>query len=116
VNPSEFEIIDRFFTRRLTAPARGVSLGIGDDAAILRVPQGCELVAAVDTIVEGRHFLTSTSPRSIAHRALAVNLSDFAAMGATPAWALLALTLPDAEEQWLSARASGRGGRRARQR
>jgi len=107
VSPSEFEIIDRYFTRRSTLPAHGVSLGIGDDAAILRVPPECELVAAVDTIVQGRHFLASTQPRSIAHRALAVNLSDLAAMGATPAWALLALTLPVAEEHWLSSFAEG---------
>ena len=104
---TEFEIIDRFFARRRSQPARGVSLGIGDDAAILRVPPGRELIAAIDSIVEGRHFLPWTTPRSIAHRALAVNLSDLAAMGATPAWALLALTLPSVDATWLASFASG---------
>lgn len=105
----EFDLISRYFTRgvernRTTA---GVVLGIGDDAALLQVPPGAELVAAVDTIVAGRHFLKSTPPHSIGHRALAVNLSDLAAMGATPAWATLALTLPEADPQWLQGFATG---------
>jgi thiamine-monophosphate kinase len=102
----EFDLIQRYF-RREAAADQGVELGIGDDAALLRVPAGCELVAAVDTLVEGRHFPTGSDPRSIGHRALAVNLSDFAAMGATPAWATLALTLPDADPAWLEAFAAG---------
>jgi thiamine-monophosphate kinase len=102
----EFTLIDRYFKRAPRAGA-GVTLGIGDDAALLEVPAGCELVAAIDSIVEGRHFLTGTDPAAIAHRALAVNLSDLAAMGATPAWALLALTLPDAQESWLERFAAG---------
>ena len=69
-------------------------LGIGDDAALLEVPKGTDLVASVDTIVSGRHFLPGADARAIGHRALAVNLSDMAAMGATPAWATLALTIP----------------------
>jgi thiamine-monophosphate kinase len=104
----EFELIRRFFSR--PAPARGdsgVLLGIGDDAALLRVPDGTDLVASVDTIVCGRHFLEGASPRSIGHRALAVNLSDMAAMGATPAWATLALTLPGIDASWLEEFASG---------
>jgi thiamine-monophosphate kinase len=103
----EFELIRRYFARARGVAAAGVELGIGDDAAVLRVPPGEELVAAIDTIVEGRHFPPQSDPRSIGHRALAVNLSDMAAMGARPRWALLALTIPAAEEQWLEAFAGG---------
>jgi thiamine-monophosphate kinase len=103
---NEFTLIDRYFTRPPRAAA-GVTLGIGDDAALLEVPAGCELVAALDTIVEDRHFLRGADPAAIAHRALAVNLSDLAAMGAKPAWALLALTIPEAQEQWLEGFARG---------
>jgi thiamine-monophosphate kinase len=102
----EFELIDRFFAR-LGAARADVVLGPGDDAALLEVPGGAELVASVDTLVEGRHFLEGSDPRSIGHRALAVNLSDIAAMGATPAWATLALTLPAADAVWLEGFAAG---------
>lgn len=98
----EFDLIDRYF-RRAQAAAESrpdVLLGIGDDAALLRIPDA-DLVAAVDTVVAGRHFLPDCDARSIGHRALAVNLSDMAAMGATPAWATLALTLPAIDEAWL---------------
>ena len=81
--------------------------GYGDDAAVLAVPPGVELVAAVDTIVAGRHFPEGTDARSIGHRALAVNLSDIAAMGATPAWATLALTMPSVDAAWLERFAAG---------
>jgi thiamine-monophosphate kinase len=84
-----------------------VELGIGDDAALLRVPERMQLVAALDTMVEGRHFPAGSPPRSIGHRALAVNLSDLAAMGADPAWCLLSLTLPEAREDFLSDFAAG---------
>ena len=97
---SEFALIERFF-RRCGAPRTDVRLGVGDDAALLAVPGGSELVAAIDTLVAGVHFPHGSPPASIGHRALAVNLSDLAAMGARPAWALLALTLPEAEENWL---------------
>jgi thiamine-monophosphate kinase len=99
----EFELISRYF-RRGAAPhdaEQGVVLGIGDDAALLRVPDGSDLVAAVDTLVAGRHFPLATDARSVGHRALAVNLSDMAAMGAMPAWATLALTMPGADAAWL---------------
>ena len=89
----EFELIRRYFIRA-GAERADVELGVGDDAALLRVPEGQDLVASVDTLVEGRHFPAGSEPRSIGHRALAVNLSDVAAMGAVPAWATLALTLP----------------------
>lgn len=98
----EFDLIRRYFARGgAKGPAEGVILGIGDDAAILRVPDGADLVAAVDTIVESRHFPAGGDPRSIGHRSLAVNLSDLAAMGAKPAWATLALTMPQADAEWL---------------
>jgi thiamine-monophosphate kinase len=101
----EFELIRRYFLR--SADASGVILGIGDDAALLALPKDSELVAAVDTVVAGRHFPEGTNPRSIGHRALAVNLSDVAAMGATPAWATLALTLPRADAAWLEGFSAG---------
>ncbi|HEX9772524.1 MAG TPA: thiamine-phosphate kinase [Steroidobacteraceae bacterium] len=95
----EFELIARYFTR----PGRrgDVLLGVGDDAAVLDVPAGQALVVATDTLVEGRHFLADAPPQSVGHQALAVNLSDLAAMGAQPAWALLALSVPDADEAWI---------------
>lgn len=101
----EFDLIERYFSR---SAARGdVVLGVGDDAALLRVPAGCALVAAVDTLVEGRHFLAHAPPDSVGHQALAVNLSDLAAMGADPAWALLSLSLPESDEAWLQSFAAG---------
>ncbi|MGO9935050.1 MAG: thiamine-phosphate kinase [Steroidobacteraceae bacterium] len=104
----EFELISRFFSRRNAPRAEsGVILGIGDDAALLDVPQGADLAAAVDTLVAGRHFPADTAARSVGHRALAVNLSDLAAMGATPAWATLALTLPSADPEWLEGFSAG---------
>lgn len=102
----EFEIIDRFF-RRPPRIDRGVRLGIGDDAALLELPPETDLVAALDTIVAGRHFPEHADARSVGHRALAVNLSDLAAMGATPAWALMGLTLPQPQERWLAEFAGG---------
>jgi thiamine-monophosphate kinase len=105
----EFDLIQRFFGRNSAVQeARpGVVLGIGDDAALLRLPEGSDLVAAVDTIVAGRHFPLATGAHSIGHRALAVNLSDMAAMGATPAWATLSLTMPSAAADWLQAFSTG---------
>lgn len=103
---NELELIDRYF-RNCGAVRTDVKLGVGDDAALLHSPPGQQLVAAIDTLVEGRHFPRGSSPASIGHRALAVNLSDLAAMGASPAWALLALTLPEIDEAWLTAFASG---------
>jgi thiamine-monophosphate kinase len=104
----EFDLIRRFFVRG-ESPRResGVILGIGDDAALLDPPEGADLVAAVDTIVAGRHFPEGADARSIGHRALAVNLSDIAAMGATPLWATLALTLPSVNADWLAGFAAG---------
>ena len=103
---SEFDLIERYF-RGCGAKRADVRVGVGDDAAILECPAGAELVAAVDTLVDGVHFPHGSAPASIGHRALAVNLSDLAAMGARPAWSLLALTLPQADESWLSEFAAG---------
>jgi thiamine-monophosphate kinase len=101
----EFELIARHFSR--PGARRDVLLGVGDDAALLEVPPGRVLVAAVDTLVEGRHFLPGAPADSVGHQALAVNLSDLAAMGAEPAWALLSLSLPEADDAWLRGFASG---------
>lgn len=100
---SEFEIIRRFFTHR----APGAALGVGDDAALVRVRAGMELAISVDMLVEGRHFLAGSDPALLGHKALAVNLSDMAAMGAKPRWATLALALPNANARWLDAFARG---------
>src|SRR5579862_9436568 len=98
---SEFALIERYF-RSCGAQRPDVVAGIGDDAALLSLAPGLELVAATDTLVEGVHFPHGSPPASVGHRALAVNLSDLAAMGARPAWALLALTLPRADDAWLA--------------
>jgi thiamine-monophosphate kinase len=98
----EFEIIARYFSGY---PGDGVVLGIGDDAAVLDVHE--PIVVAVDTVVGGVHFPPDLAARAIGHRALAVNLSDLAAMGAKPRWATLALTLPAADEAWLEGFAAG---------
>jgi thiamine-monophosphate kinase len=106
--PGEFELIERFFRRPAAATWRDdVVLGIGDDAAVLNVPAGMQLVAALDTLVEGRHFPAGTPAQSLGHRALAVNLSDLAAMGAEPAWFLLSLTMPEARQEFLEALSHG---------
>jgi thiamine-monophosphate kinase len=105
---SESELIDRYF-RELGAARADVVLGIGDDAALLRVPADADLVLTTDALVEGVHFLPGAPARSLGYRALAVNLSDIAAMGASPSWALLALNLPEADERWLQPFAAGFG-------
>lgn len=95
----EFELIKTFFLRGHSA--RGVAVGVGDDAAVLDVPAGAQLVVSTDTQIAGRHFPETAKPYSIGSRALCCALSDLAAMGATPAWFTLALTLPRAEPAWL---------------
>jgi thiamine-monophosphate kinase len=105
---SEFELIERYF-RAAGATRADVDVGVGDDAALLQCPPGTQLVAAIDTLVVGVHFPPGSPPASIGHRALAVNLSDLAAMGARPAWALLALTLPKLDESWLQGFTAGLG-------
>jgi thiamine-monophosphate kinase len=102
----ESQLIERYF-RGLGGERVDTVLGIGDDAALLRLPPDSELALTTDALVEGVHFLPGAPARSLAHRALAVNLSDIAAMGAVPAWALLSLNLPAADEDWLQEFSAG---------
>ncbi|WP_313953161.1 thiamine-phosphate kinase [Accumulibacter sp.] len=101
--PSEFELIRRYFSK----PTPSAVLGPGDDCALLAPSSGSELAISTDMLVEGTHFLPDTDPRQLGWKALAVNLSDLAAMGARPRWALLAGSLPEAREAWLAAFAEG---------
>ena len=105
---SEFELIGKYFAR-LGAARNDVRIGVGDDGAVVMPPAARELVVVTDTIVEGVHFPEGSPPASIGHRSFAVNLSDIAAMGAEATWALLALTMPRSDEEWLTefARAAG---------
>ena len=96
----EFDIIDRFFDLK-KHQRKDVILGIGDDCAITRVPEGQHLAITTDTLLSGVHFPEDTPPAAIAHKALAVNLSDLAAMGAEPAWYSLSLSIPHSDEAWL---------------
>ncbi|MFT5722387.1 MAG: thiamine-monophosphate kinase [Motiliproteus sp.] len=105
---AEFALIDRYFNT-LPGYGRGVDLGIGDDCALLTVPAGQQLAVSIDTLVEGVHFLPDMPADQLAHRALASCVSDLAAMGATPAWLTLALTLPKADEAWLRPFSQGLG-------
>src|SRR5215208_5888016 len=98
-----FELIRRYFDR----PLKRTLLGVGDDCALLRPDAGLDLAVTTDMLVEGRHFLPDAEPRTLGHKALAVNLSDLAAMGATPRWATLALALPAADADWLAAFSAG---------
>ncbi len=97
---SEFDLISRYFATKF--PQRpDVDLSIGDDAAICTIPPNMQLVTAIDTLVADVHFPLTTKPEDIGYKALAVNLSDMAAMGATPVWMTLALTCPEFNEIWL---------------
>jgi thiamine-monophosphate kinase len=100
---SEFELIAKFFTR----PVRHTLLAVGDDAALVAVSPGRELVASTDMMVEGMHFFSDVDPDALGHKALAVNLSDLAAMGAIPKWAMLSLALPAADADWVERFARG---------
>ncbi|HHQ41587.1 MAG TPA: thiamine-phosphate kinase [Chromatiales bacterium] len=102
----EFDLIRRHLTG-LGAARADVAVGVGDDAAVVRPPPGRELVLTTDLLLEGVHFLPGTDPEALGWKALAVSLSDLAAMGAEPAWATLALSLPRADEAWLAAFARG---------
>jgi thiamine-monophosphate kinase len=99
----EFELIRNFFTRATP----GAVLGVGDDAALLQVGGDVNLAVSTDMLVSGVHFFSDTDPFFIGHKAIAVNLSDMAAMGACPRWATLALSLPEADEVWLKKFSSG---------
>jgi len=100
---TEFELIKRYFDR----PAKNALLGVGDDCALVRPDAGLELAVTSDMLVEGRHFAAGADARALGHKALAVNLSDLAAIGAAPRWALLALALPAVDEAWLEAFSAG---------
>ncbi|MDO9141740.1 MAG: thiamine-phosphate kinase [Methylobacter sp.] len=103
---SEFSLIQRFFTKQqITNPS--TRLGIGDDCALLSIPEGFELAITTDTMVENVHFFADADPELLGHKLLAVNLSDLAAMGAKPVSVTLALTLPKVDENWLAAFARG---------
>jgi thiamine-monophosphate kinase len=103
---AEFDLIT-LIRERCALAREDVRLGIGDDAALLAIPAGQLLAVSTDTLVAGVHFPASTTPYDIGWKALAVNLSDLAAMGATPAWATLALTLPHADASWVTEFAEG---------
>ncbi|MFD1217474.1 MULTISPECIES: thiamine-phosphate kinase [Microbulbifer] len=111
--PGEFELIREYFASRIQAgepgsgAARSVELGIGDDCALLNPPAGKMLATSVDTLVADVHFPADADPYKIASRALRVNLSDLAAMNATPLWFTLALTLPENSAEWLEPFARG---------
>ncbi len=106
MTPGEFDIIRTYFTRPIQH-SKTTRLSVGDDAAILRTPAGYDMAIAVDTLNAGVHFPLDTNPDDIGWKSLAVNLSDMAAMGATPAWFTLALSLPTVDAAWLEAFANG---------
>jgi len=99
----EFDLIRRYFQR----PVRRAALGVGDDCALLAPAPGMQLAISSDMLVEGRHFFADVNPRLLGHKALAVNLSDLAASGARPLAFTLALSLPRADEDWISEFATG---------
>jgi thiamine-monophosphate kinase len=101
--PSEFALIDRYFRR----PTRHTVLGVGDDGAIISPSPGMELVVSTDMLVAGTHFLPDANPEDLGWKTLAVNVSDMAAMGAQPRWALLAAALSAATESWIERFARG---------
>lgn len=103
---SEFDLIIRFFAD--LGPERpDVLLDVGDDCALLEVPSGLSLAVSVDTLVAGTHFFPDCDPEAVGYKSLAVGLSDLAAMGAAPAWATLALTLPHRDDGWIAGFARG---------
>ena len=99
----EFDLIARHFTRATP----GAVLGVGDDCALLAPTPGMQLAVSSDMLLEGRHFSPQDGPAGLGHKSLAVNLSDLAAMGATPRWATLSIALPEANDAWLTAFARG---------
>ena len=96
----EHEIIARYFSQH--SAGADVEIGVGDDAAVVQPPDGSKLVMTMDALNEGVHFRPDCRPEDLGHKVLAVNLSDLAAMGATPLWATLSLSLPEIEDSWLA--------------
>jgi len=101
----EFELIERYFNRRVSSP--GVNVGIGDDGAVLRPAADRDEIQVIDTLAEGVHFPSDSNAADIGYRLVIVNLSDIAAMGGRPLWMTLALTLPQKDEQWVADFANG---------
>ncbi|MBI4006726.1 MAG: thiamine-phosphate kinase, partial [Gammaproteobacteria bacterium] len=97
---SEFDLIKQYLQKPFK-DSPDIRCGIGDDAAVVTVPPGMELALSMDTLVAGVHFTGKTAPEDIGYKALAVNLSDLAAMGAEPRWATMSLTMPDSDPVWL---------------
>lgn len=98
----EFDLISRYFKQGASSStAHHVAVGIGDDCAILEMPDGHQLAVTTDTLVSGVHFFADVCPYRLGYKSLAVNLSDLAAMGAEPKWVSLAITLPEVDAQWL---------------
>jgi len=95
---NEFDLIEKYFNWK---QVNKIELSVGDDCALISIDANYQLATSVDTLIEGVHFPQETSPADIAHKALAVNLSDLAAMGATPKYFTLALTLPEFDQHWL---------------
>ncbi|MFT6924755.1 MAG: thiamine-monophosphate kinase [Psychromonas sp.] len=107
MNLSEFDLIESYFKRDTTVQNSGVALGIGDDCALLDIPEGYQLAVSTDSLVCGVHFFEDVEPYRLGYKALAVNLSDLAAMGALPKWVSLAITLPNGamvnnNQNWLA--------------
>lgn len=102
----EFELIKHFFTEQIVK-RKDVIKGIGDDCAIIDIPAQQNVVVTTDTLVSGVHFPHDTHPNAIGHKAIAVNLSDIAAMGAEPCWISIAITLPKVDKEWLQAFCDG---------
>lgn len=99
----EFDLIKQYFNKKNSDVEKAlVAIGIGDDCAILDIPNGYQLAVTTDSLVSGVHFFEDVDPYRLGYKSLAVNLSDLAAMGAEPKWVSLAITLPDVNEQWLS--------------
>lgn len=102
----EFDLIERFFKNK-GHQRKDVVIGVGDDCAVMTVPNNQQLAVTTDTLVEGVHFLADTPARSVAYKAVAVNLSDLAAMGAEPSWVSMSLSVPSIDEDWMQAFADG---------
>ncbi len=101
----EFELIDKYF--KVPHARKDVVMGPGDDCALLTLPPDTQLAVSTDTLVSGVHFFPDMDPVDLGYKALAVNLSDLAAMGAEPRWVSLALTLPTINEAWVAGFAEG---------
>ena len=97
----EFSLIDKYFVGR-QSQRKDVHLAAGDDCALVKAPANVQIAISTDTLVAGTHFLAEANPAWVAHKALASNISDLAAMGATPAWVSFALTMPEPDEAWLA--------------